>query len=86
VCWTCSWNWLFFLKCEFGKVLLSSCLMVLSVFSLVLAVDRGDLKSLYLCLINGILANEFVNVSWITAQISPGKNLFSALSDFGSEV
>jgi hypothetical protein len=71
---------------ELSKICFRRSLVVLAMFSFVLAIDRSCLKLLYLSGIDRVVANEFIEVAGIPTQISPSQDLLSAFSNFGSEM
>lgn len=74
------------LEDELLKILVGSSRVWFPVLALVLALLGNDEKLLDLIDGDGVVADEFVKVTVITAQVFPGKNLVAAFPDLNAEM
>jgi formamidopyrimidine-DNA glycosylase len=74
------------LEDELLKILVGSSRVWFSVLALVLALLGNDEKLLDLVDGDGVVTDEFVQVTVITAQVLPSKNLVAAFPDLNAEM
>ena len=77
---------LFVVEVELFEIGLGGSSMRLSVFSLVLALFGDALECLDRLRGNGVIADEFVDVTRISAQVSPSEDLFAAFPALNAEM